>query len=142
MLVLASQPQEDIARLYMNPRADLVYIPLANYLQDLFEVVRPLKDLHSITQPVRVLLSAGAQLSHAVQTQAQLARFADVQTVFFPQPSYPSGWWSATMACKREMAGLFRESDARNRSFETGYYNADMHRAALTAPEFFNKALE
>jgi spermidine synthase len=70
------------------------------------------------------------------------AGFADVQTVFFPQPSYPSGWWSATMACKRDMAGLFREADARNRSFDTGYYNADMHRAAMTAPEFFGRALE
>ena len=87
--LLASQPQEDIARLYMNPRADLAFMPLANYLQDLFEVVRPLKDPHSVSQPVRVLLSAGAELSHAAETQAQLARFADVQTVEIHADHWP-----------------------------------------------------
>jgi len=70
------------------------------------------------------------------------AAFADVQTLFFPQPCYPSGWWSATMAFKQDMAGSFCEADARNKHFETSYYNADIHRAALTAPEFFATALE
>lgn len=70
------------------------------------------------------------------------AGFADVQTLFFPQPCYPSGWWSATMAFKQDMAGSFCETDARNKHFETSYYNADIHRAALTAPEFFAQALE
>lgn len=72
----------------------------------------------------------------------QAAGFADVQTLFFPQATYPSGWWTATMACKRDMAGLFREDDARKKTFETGYYNAAIHTAALTAPEFFHRALE
>ncbi|MGB5339640.1 MAG: polyamine aminopropyltransferase [Gammaproteobacteria bacterium] len=72
----------------------------------------------------------------------QAAGFADVQTLFFPQTTYPSGWWTATMACKRDMAGLFREDDARKKTFETGYYNAAIHTAALTAPEFFHRALE
>ena len=26
------------------------------------------------------------------------AGFTDIQTLFFPQPIYPTGWWSATMA--------------------------------------------
>jgi spermidine synthase len=29
------------------------------------------------------------------------AGFSDVQTLFFPQPVYPSGWWTATMAARR-----------------------------------------
>ncbi len=70
------------------------------------------------------------------------AGFSDVQTLFFPQPSYPSGWWSATLAGKQDMATAFRESDARNKHFETSYYNAGIHHAALTAPEFFTRALE
>ena len=70
------------------------------------------------------------------------AGFADVQTLFFPQPCYPSGWWSATLAYRQDMAGSFREADARNKCFDTRYYNADIHRAALTAPEFFTGALE
>ena len=88
-MLLASEPQENIARLYMNPRADLVFMPLVNYLQDIFEVVRPLKEPHTVTQPVRVLLSAGAELSHTTQTQAQLARFADVQTVDIHADHWP-----------------------------------------------------
>lgn len=70
------------------------------------------------------------------------AGFADVQTLFFPQPCYPSGWWSATMACKQSLDGRFRAGDAAKKSFETHYYNAAIHTAALTQPEFFKQALE
>lgn len=67
--------------------------------------------------------------------------FVDVATFFFPQCIYPSGWWSTTMACKDNAIDNFREDDAANKSFETRYYNAAMHRAALTAPEFFYKEI-
>jgi spermidine synthase len=70
------------------------------------------------------------------------AGFSEVQTLFFPQPSYPSGWWTATMAGGQEFTGRLREADAANKSFETSYYNAAMHQAALTMPEFFKKALD
>lgn len=70
------------------------------------------------------------------------AGFRDVTTLFFPQPSYPSGWWTATLAGKQALAGRYREADARNRHFTTGYYNADIHHAALTPPEFFHHALD
>lgn len=45
------------------------------------------------------------------------AGFRDVATLFFPQPCYPSGWWAATLAGRHELAGRFREADARNRQF-------------------------
>ena len=69
------------------------------------------------------------------------AGFSDAQTVFFPQPIYPTGWWSASMACKQGSFAGFREEDARNKPFDTQYYNADIHRAALAQPEFFRKAM-
>ncbi len=72
----------------------------------------------------------------------QRAGFSDVQTLFFPQPVYPSGWWSATLAGKQALAPAFREQAAKDKPFPTEYYNADIHHAALTAPEFFTKALE
>jgi esterase len=62
---LAANPGKRIADLYMNPLADLPYIPLANYLQDLYEVTRPLLSLEHIPVPVLVLLSEGASTSHA-----------------------------------------------------------------------------
>ena len=62
--VLAANPHKSIADLYMNPLADLPYIPLVNYLQDLYEVTRPLIPLQNIDVPVLVLLSEGASTSH------------------------------------------------------------------------------
>lgn len=68
------------------------------------------------------------------------AGFADARTLFFPQPLYPSGWWSATIGCKDAQLDHFRERDAEQRAFDTRYYNADIHRAAFAEPEFFRKA--
>ena len=70
------------------------------------------------------------------------AGFADVRTLFFPQATYPSGWWSATMAGKQELERQFRRQAAQDKLFDTSYYNAGVHCAALTAPEFFHKALD
>jgi len=68
------------------------------------------------------------------------AGFNDTQTHYFPQPIYPSGWWSATTACKDKKIQAFREQDARSKKFKTVYYNADIHRAALAQPEFCKEA--
>jgi len=68
------------------------------------------------------------------------AGFKDAKTHYFPQPVYPSGWWSATMACKDAAIQNFREAAARNKAFKTRYYNADVHRAALAQPEFCREA--
>jgi len=70
------------------------------------------------------------------------AGFTDTRSLFFPQPCYPSGWWTATMAARRSLDGSFREQDVMNKSFNTQYYNAGIHHAALAMPEFFPKALE
>ena len=69
------------------------------------------------------------------------AGFRESKTLYYPQPVYPSGWWSATMASK-ETTGLdgFREDDVRNKTFNTHYYNADIHKAALAQPEFCKEA--
>ncbi len=63
-----------------------------------------------------------------------------LQTLFFPQCLYPSGWWSATIASKGELS-TFREADSANKPFDTTYYNVDIHKAALAQPEFVKKAL-
>jgi len=76
-----------------------------------------------------------------MRTAMHTAGFDDIQTLFFPQPCYPSGWWSATLAGKQTPCDQFREIDAGNRRFDTRYYNAAIHRAALAAPEFFIKAV-
>ncbi|MDD5272428.1 MAG: polyamine aminopropyltransferase [Methylovulum sp.] len=67
------------------------------------------------------------------------AGFEHLQTLFFPQCIYPSGWWSATIASKASLA-KFRELESANKPFDTTYYNVDIHKAALAQPEFFKKA--
>jgi spermidine synthase len=74
------------------------------------------------------------------------AGFASFATLPFPQPCYPTGWWSATMARKHadgKHGGFeFREADARNKGFETKYYSAGVHRGALETPPFVRAALD
>ncbi len=80
---LANNPHKTIAELYMNPFADLAYIPYANYLQDLYEVTRPLQTLRRIHVPVLVLLSQGASTSHVDINRRILGELSqlDIRTI-------------------------------------------------------------
>ena len=72
------------------------------------------------------------------------AGFAAFATLPFPQPCYPTGWWSCTLARKQgaHQAGFtFREADARAKAFTTKYYTADIHHGALALPPFVAEAL-
>jgi spermidine synthase len=75
------------------------------------------------------------------QAAMRTAGFGATQTLFFPQCSYPSGWWTASLAYRGEAPPGFRERAARERPFPTRYYNPAVHRAALAAPEFVAAAL-
>jgi spermidine synthase len=76
----------------------------------------------------------------AIRRAMQTAGFNEVYTLFFPQPVYPSGWWSATIACKTGLSP--RLQDIQNQPFPTRYYNLAIHQAALAAPNFFIEAME
>lgn len=69
------------------------------------------------------------------------AGFAHVLTLHFPQFSYPSGWWSCTMASKGRSPAEFRATDAARKTFKTRYYSADIHRAAMILPPFVTEAI-
>ena len=66
------------------------------------------------------------------------AGFNKTQTLMFPQPIYPSGWWSATMAGKSGLPA-FREMAVRERQFQTSYYNEVIHQGALAVPQFMKE---
>lgn len=85
---------------------------------------------------------AHLELIRQMYRRFDAAGFSDVQTLFFPQPIYPTGWWSATMARKSGQFKGFREADARARPFATRYYNAEIHHAALAKPAFFAQAMQ
>ncbi len=67
--------------------------------------------------------------------------FNQIRTLFFPQPIYPSGWWSATMALKGDEFPAFDRARIENRNFETVYYTADIHQAAFAQPAFFRRQI-
>ncbi len=82
----------------------------------------PLLHFDSIIQPMHAAMRA--------------AGFGHTHTLPFPQPCYPSGWWSATLAGKQPV-DRFREQDARQCNFDTRYYTEGVHRGALEPPAFF-----
>ena len=69
------------------------------------------------------------------------AGFPQVRTLPFPQPVYPTGWWSCTMASRATLLNRFREDAAHAKPFSTEYYNAGIHRGALALPEFMRRVL-
>ena len=70
----------------------------------------------------------------------QEAGFDSVATLPFPQPVYPSGWWSVTLAGKSIDVNAFREQDAASHGLPLEYYSVDAHRGALVLPPFMRKA--
>lgn len=87
----------------------------------------PLFDTEIIQHIHKAMLTAGAD---------------DVKTIQFPQCTYPSGWWTATMARKGLNLKGFRETAARRKPFKTRYYTADIHFACQALPAFLLESLE
>jgi esterase len=79
--LLATDSRVDIASRYARPSSDLKYLPLANYLQDLYEVTRPLPAPASIRAPLLVLLSQGVKLSDLEANRQRIAEFPRAETV-------------------------------------------------------------
>jgi len=67
------------------------------------------------------------------------AGFAQTHLIHFPQPIYPSGWWSASLARKGKGRLSARLSPAALKKLKTQYYNAATHRAAFATPGFVGK---
>jgi len=79
--LLAAGKQKEMIELYSSPWEDLKFFPLASFLQELIEIVRPLPALAEIKVPVLALLSTGITYTDPGVTQKMLAGDARVQTV-------------------------------------------------------------
>ena len=66
------------------------------------------------------------------------ADFINPVTVNFPQPVYPSGYWSGTMARKGADFSQFREEAVKSKQFTTKYYNEHIHQACLAKPNLLD----
>jgi spermidine synthase len=69
------------------------------------------------------------------------AGFARTRLLHFPQPIYPSGWWSASIAQKNPGALAERLDANALATLNTRYYNAATHRAGFALPPFVEQAL-
>jgi spermidine synthase len=78
-------------------------------------------------------------LLQSIHESMREANFEVTRSLQFPQCVYPSGWWTATIASMDDL--VFQEEKAFNKSFETRYYNADIHEASFVLPNFLADAL-
>lgn len=70
------------------------------------------------------------------------AGFDQTKTIDFPQPCYPSGWWSATMAGKENSLTEIRLSDIASRPFKTTYFNESIAKATYSCPQFLSELID
>lgn len=68
---------EAFVRRYSSAREDLRHIPLASYLQDLVELLRPLPSLHPVRAPVLALRSTIAGYQDEAAVRRRLDELAD-----------------------------------------------------------------
>lgn len=67
------------------------------------------------------------------------ADFSDLATLVFPQPVYPSGWWSVTLAAKQPQLKNFRRDLSLLQKLQTKYYHFALHEVGLTPLPFLEK---
>ncbi len=79
-------------------------------------------------------------LLQSMHKTLQAGGFAMTQTYQFFQCTYPSGWWTGTLAGEGDLTE-FRYEDAENKDFTTHYYNPEIHSASLILPNFLLEAL-
>lgn len=81
------------------------------------------------------------ELLREMHATMRVAGFAQTHLITFPQPLYPSGWWSGSIA-KKSAAPLVERLDAvAIAALDTLFYNVDTHRAAFAVPNFVRKVL-
>ncbi|CAK0761931.1 Polyamine aminopropyltransferase [Gammaproteobacteria bacterium] len=79
-----------------------------------------------------------ADLITAVHRALRGAGFTQPRTLHFPQCTYPSGWWSATLAARD---GTLGEPRPLPTDFVTRYYDTALHQGALALPRFLREQL-
>ncbi|NQY41827.1 MAG: polyamine aminopropyltransferase [Legionellales bacterium] len=76
------------------------------------------------------------ELLSSIRKKMKNSNFKNVETIFFPMPTYPSGWWSATLASNNTL------SEPRvipKDMLETlKYYSQDIHKNSLGLPQFLS----
>ncbi|HET7315387.1 polyamine aminopropyltransferase [Salinisphaera sp.] len=102
------------------------------------------RQCHRVLAPRGMLVQQSeSPLAHAAlirDMHGGLARagFAATHLLSFPQPCYPTGWWSATLAARDDPALAMPAAEL---NFHTEYYTPAMHHAAFSQPAFMQRIL-
>ncbi|MDR2872165.1 MAG: polyamine aminopropyltransferase [Xanthomonadaceae bacterium] len=102
--------------------------------------LRALKDDGLLVQQSESPL-AQLELIGNMRREMEKADFNCFKTLTFPQPCYPTGWWSVTMA-RRNSIFSFRRDDAAGKTFHTRYYTEQLHEGLLMTPPFMAEVLD
>ena len=81
------------------------------------------------------------ELIRSVQDSLRAEGFAATQLLHFPQPVYPSGWWSATLARKSAAEPQAVAARVAELASQTRYFNPGTLQGALAMPNFVRAAL-
>ena len=165
---LAEQYFPELCSANDDPRAELLFVDGIKYMAeqepesidliivDSTDPVGPAEGLfnaafyascHKALRPTGILVQQSEsplvhlELIKTMRTAMRMAHFQAVRTLTFPQPLYPTGWWSCTMARKSADLTDFRERGAATRQFDTRYYSVETHKAAMALPPFVREAL-
>lgn len=93
--------------------------------------------VHQSESPLVHLESIIKPMHHCMQQ----AGFKTTQLLHFPIASYPTGWWTATIASKNGKLEFSREQETKTLAFDTQYYNHAVHLACFASPQFVVKQL-
>lgn len=77
----------------------------------------------------------------SVHASLKAEGFTHTRLLHFPQPVYPSGWWSATLATKAVSWAPIQEERVATIAAQTEYFNAQTLSGALATPNFVQRAL-
>ncbi len=89
LALMGSESFAEIARRYGALGPILKHQPVANYLRQVIETVRPLPPLETIRVPVLVLLSGGSTLGDLAVTRAALEQLPDVEIITLEANHWP-----------------------------------------------------
>ncbi|OAZ93426.1 polyamine aminopropyltransferase [Halomonas sp. G11] len=103
---------------------------------------RILKDGGVMVQQSESPLYHSGTIIRELRNDMREAGFDSVATLPFPQPVYPSGWWSVTLAGKNVDVNAFREQAVANHDLPLEYYTLEAHRGALALPPFMRRAFD
>jgi len=81
--LMTATPQIDIGHYYASPFDDLKYTATLSYLQDWYELIRPLPPLSRLATPLLVLLSRGERLSDGERLQRAFESLPNAEVKIF-----------------------------------------------------------